>query len=236
MTPLRAATLSAHAARVAVPTYDRSALTPAVVHISVGSFHRSHQAVYFDDIAERRISSGWGVVGVGLHRPEMRDVLTAQDGLYTVVARGADGDRARVIGAIRRYVFAPEQGTAVVAALADARTRLVTLTITAHGYGGGVDGGSTAPAGAVDYLVAGLHDRRRAGLQPFTVLSCDNLPDNGVVARDAVLRAAERRDPTLAAWIGAYGAFPSSMVDRITPRTTAADRALVRQQIGRAHV
>ncbi|HEX2102071.1 MAG TPA: mannitol dehydrogenase family protein [Solirubrobacteraceae bacterium] len=232
MRPLHAGTLSAHAARVAVPTYDRSALTPAVVHISVGSFHRSHQAVYFDDIAERRISSGWGLVGVGLHRPEMRDVLTAQDGLYTVVARGADGDRARVIGAIRRYLFAPEQGTAVVAALADARTRLVTLTVTAHGYASGVDSGAAPPADAVEYLVAGLDGRRRAGLPPFTVLSCDNVPDNGVVARDAVLGAAERRDPALARWIGAYGAFPSSMVDRITPRTTPADQAFVRQRFG----
>src|SRR3954452_15814373 len=110
MMPLRAATLHRHAARgVAIPRYDRRALVPSVVHISVGSFHRSHQAVYFDDLAQRG-ATGWGLVGVGLHRREMRDVLTAQDGLYTVVARGRDGDEARVIGVITRYLFAPDKG------------------------------------------------------------------------------------------------------------------------------
>src|SRR3954468_11036953 len=106
--PLTSHNLSRHAARVSVPTYDRSALTPSVVHISVGSFHRSHQAMYFDELAERRITSAWGLVGVGLHRPEMRAALAPQDGLYTVVSRGAGGDHARVVGVIRRYLFAPE--------------------------------------------------------------------------------------------------------------------------------
>src|SRR3954471_17659475 len=101
--PLTSATLRHHSRRVRVPGYDRAALVPAVVHISVGSFHRSHQAVYFDDLAQRGISSAWGIVGVGLRRPEMRDVLAAQDGLYTVVARGAHGDEARIIGVIGRY-------------------------------------------------------------------------------------------------------------------------------------
>src|SRR3954465_6866468 len=97
-------TLPYHAASMAVPTYARAALTPSVVHISVGSFHRSHQAMYFDELAQRRITSAWGVVGVGLHRPEMREALSAQDGLYTVVVRGASGDHARVVGVIRRYL------------------------------------------------------------------------------------------------------------------------------------
>jgi mannitol 2-dehydrogenase len=231
MTALNADTLAAHGTRVAIPTYNRAALTPAVVHISVGSFHRSHQAVYFDDIAQRRISTDWGLVGVGLRRGDMRDALVAQDGLYTVVARGADGDEARVIGVIRRYLLAPEDRTMVVAALADARTRLVTLTITADGYGPDEAEG-TGPGGAIELLAEGLDRRRRAGLPPFTVLSCDNMPHNGAVARAAVVGAAERRDPRLAAWIAAHGAFPSSMVDRITPRTTDLDRDFVRRRFG----
>src|SRR4051812_42352105 len=170
--------------------------------MSVGSFHRSHQAMYFDALAERRITSAWGLVGVGLHRPEIREALTAQDGLYTVVERGAGGDRARIVGVIRHYLFAPEQREAVVAALADARTRLVTLTITANGYGG-----ERPPAPTI--LAEALERRRRDGLPPFTVLSCDNLPENGALARAAVLEAAHARDERLADWIAARGAFPS---------------------------
>jgi mannitol 2-dehydrogenase len=226
MTPLRAATLHRHAGRgVAIPQYDRRALVPSVVHISVGSFHRSHQAVYFDDLAQRG-ETGWGLVGVGLNRPTMRDALVPQDGLYTVVARGAGGDAARIVGVIRRYVFAPEDARSVVTALADPRTRLVTLTITGGGYRPGQD------RGAVRLLVDALERRRHAGLPPFTVLSCDNVPGNGGAAGAAVVGVAGERDPALAAWLEEQGAFPSSMVDRITPRTTPADRAFVAERFG----
>src|SRR4051794_31184582 len=110
--PLNGNDLWRHAARVSVPTYDRTALTPSVVHIGVGSFHRSHQAMYLDELAERRITTAWGVVGVGLHRPKMREALSAQNGLYTVVTRSPRGDHARVIGVIRRYLFTPEDAEA----------------------------------------------------------------------------------------------------------------------------
>src|SRR3954451_16650733 len=114
--------------RVPVPSYDRGALRPAVVHIGVGGFHRAHQALYFDDLAELG-ELGWGVVGVGLRRPQMGDVLRDQYGLFTVVERGPDGDCARVVGSIMRYLFAPDDPEAVVAALADRSTQLVTLTL-----------------------------------------------------------------------------------------------------------
>jgi mannitol-1-phosphate/altronate dehydrogenase len=222
--PLRTRTLAHHSRRVSVPTYDRAALSPSVVHISVGSFHRSHQAMYFDEIAERRISSDWGIVGVGLHRPEMCDVLAAQDGLYTVVARSAAADQARVVGAIRRYLFAPEDDDNVVRSLADRRTRLVTLTLTGDGYRAG--------GAAIRYLVAALDRRRRAGLRGFTILSCDNMPGNGRVARSAVLLQARALDADLATWIEDSVAFPSSMVDRITPKTTPEDREWVERRFG----
>lgn len=223
--PLTTEHLAQHAAHVAVPTYDRTGLTPSVVHISVGSFHRSHQAMYFDELAERRITSAWGLVGVGLHRPEMRAALASQDGLYTVLSRGAAGDRARVVGVIRRYLFAPEDAAGVVATLADARTRLVTLTLTANGYTG------PRPEAPM-LLVEALARRRRDGLPPFTVLSCDNLADNGALARAAVLACARACDADLADWIATHGAFPSSVVDRITPKTTPADRELLASRFG----
>ena len=245
--PLNEQTLAHHSARVAVPTYDRSALTPSVVHISVGSFHRSHQAVYFDDVAQRGLSTDWGLVGVGLHRREMQQVLAAQDGLYTVVARGRDADEARIVGVITRYLFAPERGDGVLDALADERTRLTTLTITGGGYKVDPATGAFAaddpqvradladpgrPGSAIGYLVEALDRRRRAGRPPFTVLSCDNMPGNGAVARTAVVAFARMRDETLARWIDENVTFPSSMVDRITPKTTVEDREMVERQFG----
>src|SRR4051794_41456874 len=126
MIPLRAATLNRHAGRgVAVPRYDRRALVPSVVHISVGSFHRSHQAVYFDDLAQRG-ETGWGLVGVGLNRPTMRDALVPQDGLYTVVARSAGGGAPPDFGAIRPSLFSPAEAPSVRAALAGPPTPPVT--------------------------------------------------------------------------------------------------------------
>jgi fructuronate reductase/mannitol 2-dehydrogenase len=214
-----------------------------VVHISVGSFHRSHQAVYLDDLA-RRGERDWGIVGVGLRRPELREVLSHQDGLYTVVARGAGEDEASVVGALTRYLFAPEDGAAALEALADEHTALVTLTITgtptrydlARGNSPApltspaVD--SAAPLSALGYIVEALDRRRRAGRAPFTVLSCDNLPDNGAVARMAVVSSARLRDERLGDWIEEHVEFPNSMVDRITPKTTVADREEVARDFG----
>jgi mannitol 2-dehydrogenase len=211
--------------RVSAPSYDRRALRPGVVHMSVGSFHRSHQAVYFDDLA-RSGERDWGIVGVGLGRPRLRAALAPQDGLYTVVARGADDDEARVVGAMTRYLLAPEDHAAVLDALADERTAVVTLTITACAYDAG------APAGALDYLAEALERRRRAGHAPFTVMSCDNIPDNGAVARKALVAVAARRDERLAAWVEEHVAFPNGMVDRITPQTTLADRGTVAREFG----
>ena len=231
--PLNEATLSRHARRVAVPTFDRWSLVPSVVHIGVGAFHRSHQAVYFDDLAQQGHSCDWGLVGVGLHRRGIGDALSEQDGLYTVLARDGDRSSARIVGVMGRFLFAPDNPDAVVATLAHPRTRVVTLTITAAAYGDRGDlGCAGAPRTAIGFLVEALGQRRRAGLRPFTVLSCDNMPGNGAITRDAVCSFARERDPRLARWIEAHGAFPSSMVDRITPRTTADDREMLSRDFG----
>ncbi|WNG88062.1 mannitol dehydrogenase family protein [Mycobacterium sp. ITM-2016-00317] len=236
--PLNSATLDLHAGRLSVPKYDRSALTPSVVHIGVGGFHRAHQGSYFDDLARAGLSMDWGVTGVGLHRDEMKKALVPQDCLYTVIERGADRSEGRVVGAMRRYLFAPDEHAAVRAVLADERTRLVTLTITGDGYHrnpatGDFDADSAAVRhdlqGPVSYrtawayLVDALEQRRRSGLPPFTVMSCDNVPDNGDAARTALVGFAEQRDAELARWIEQNVAFPSTMVDRITPKTTPTE-------------
>jgi mannitol 2-dehydrogenase len=225
--PLRDATLRALPPAVSVPPYDRGALRAGVVHMSVGSFHRSHQAVYFDDLACRG-ERDWGIVGLGLGRPRLRAALSPQDGLYTVIARGESADQARVIGAMTRYLFAPEDREAALDALTDERTAAVTLTITAAAY----DANAGQTSCALDYLVTALDRRRRAGGAPFTVLSCDNLRANGAVARAAVVAHAALRDAHLASWIEANVAFPDSMVDRITPRSTVADRERLARDYG----
>ena len=132
--PLSDATLRLHSRRVDVPTYDRSALGRGVVHIGAGNFHRAHQAVYFDDLARSGISGHWCVTSVSLHSPDVKHLLSAQDGLYTVVQRGHDRQNARVVGSIGAVHYAPNDGAAVRGALADPQTRIVSLTITDNGY------------------------------------------------------------------------------------------------------
>jgi mannitol 2-dehydrogenase len=242
--PLTGDTLASLGPDVAVPTYDRSALTPAIVHIGVGGFHRAHQGTYLDALA-RLGETGWGEIGVGLRSPAMRDALVPQDLLYTVVERDAHHDSATVVGAMVGYLYAPDDPEAVLSALADERTRLVTLTITGGAYPVDDDGrfrpddelradaaGSGSPSTAWGYLVAALERRRAAGLPAFTVLSCDNVPDNGAATRSAVLGVARLRSPDLAAWIAESASFPGSMVDRITPTTDDATRELVAERFG----
>nr|WP_218886081.1 mannitol dehydrogenase family protein [Kineococcus aurantiacus] len=231
---------------VDAPRYDRAALQPSVVHIGVGGFHRAHQAVYLDDLA-RTGETGWGLVGVGLRSPQMGQVLADQDDLFLVVERGGEEERARVVGVLTHYLFAPDDPGAVLDALAAATTRVVTLTITGTGYRidphtGEFDADDddlradladpATPRTVFGFLVEALDRRRRDGLPPFTVLSCDNMPDNGTAARTAVTSFARLRDGELADWIEAEGAFPSSMVDRITPTTTPGEREAVVGRFG----
>jgi mannitol 2-dehydrogenase len=245
--PLRNATLPLHSRRIDVPTYDRSALQQGVVHIGAGNFHRAHQAVYFDDLACLGISHQWGVTGISLHSRDVKDLLSAQDGLYTVVQRGHDDQTARVVGSIGSVHYAPNDGAAVRAALADPQTRIVSLTITGNGYfldpvtrefdashpdvrADLVESNSFVTAWA--YLAEALEQRRRTGTAPFTVLCCDNIPDNTQAARTALVSFAELKDPALARWIDTHVAFPSTMVDRITPQTSDSERQFVEQTFG----
>ncbi|MGK5677717.1 mannitol dehydrogenase family protein [Actinoplanes sp. URMC 104] len=236
--PLTNRTVASLADRLDVPAYDRTALTPAVVHLGVGGFHRAHQAVYLDDLA-RTGDTGWGVVGVGLRSARMRDALLPQDCLFTVVERDEHGDTARVVGSMVGYRYAPDDPEAVLRILADPRVRIVTLTITGDGYHRSDHPAVLAdlahpatPTTAAGYLVEALDRRRRRDAPGLTVLSCDNLPDNGAAARATVLGLAGLRDRSLAAWIEAHVSFPAGMVDRITPATDGAARDLVAGRFG----
>ncbi|WP_226080240.1 mannitol dehydrogenase family protein [Mycetocola spongiae] len=217
---------------VAVPAYDRSALGVGIIHFGLGNFHRAHEAMYLDRLLAAGEDPGWGICGVGVMPGDarMRDVLAAQDNLYTLVLKAGDGGlEARVIGSIARFLYAPDDPEAVLRALAAPGTRIVSLTVTEGGYRLPEAADS---AGVFALIIAGLARRRAAGIAPFTVLSCDNVPGNGDVARSVVLDCARRSDPALAEWIAAEVAFPNSMVDRITPVTTDADRALVAERLG----
>ena len=237
MTRLSEATLEALPAEVERPGYDRAAVRTGVVHLGIGAFHRAHQAVVFDD-ALRSGDLRWGVLGASLRSPGVRDQLNPQNGLYTLVVRDGFGDGLRVIGASKGVLVGPENPAALVAAMADADVHIVTLTVTEKGYrldpatGALLTGDPEvasdiadigSPRTAPGFIVAALKARRAAGLKPFTVISCDNLPHNGKRIRAGVIEMARRMDPELASWIEAEGAFPQTMIDRIVPATTPQD-------------
>jgi mannitol-1-phosphate/altronate dehydrogenase len=232
--------------RVSLPSYDRSALSPGILHIGVGCFHRAHQGAFFDELAERRISNEWGVRGLSLRNGTGREPLLRQDCIYSILQRGAAGDRVRVVGALLDYLLAPESPEAALDALSSPQTKVVSMTVTGDGYGldcaGEFDAGDpliaqdlalpTHPRSLPGYLVEGLRLRRDAGLPPFTVLSCDNIPGNGQAARRSVLSFARLRDERLADWIEQNVAFPATVVDRITPEAGPEDRLLLEQRFG----
>ena len=241
-------TLADCRAHVKVPKYPIDGVGQGIVHIGVGGFHRAHQTVYTEDWFERGGDTRWGFCGIGLlpHDARMREVLYEQDYLYTLVERGSGGDRARIVGSIVNYLFAPENREAVIEKLASSMTRIASMTITEGGYYIGSNGAFDPthsdiqhdlqhphePGCSFGFLAEALDRRRLRGQGPFTVMSCDNIQGNGDVTRKVLTAFAELRDPVLANWISARCAFPNSMVDRITPATTDEHRKLVREKFG----
>jgi mannitol 2-dehydrogenase len=250
MPSLRQQTLESYADRLPTPSYDRSALTAGVVHFGVGGFHRAHQAMYHDRLMERGEALDWAICGVGVmpFDQRMKDVMEAQDGLYTLVLKHSDGTyEPRVIGSIAEYLFAPDDPEAVIEKMAAESTRIVSLTVTEGGYNihnvtGDFDArnpdvvhdlepGAT-PRTTFGLITEALRRRRERGVVPFTVMSCDNLQGNGDLARRVFTAFARLRDGELGDWVEANVRFPNSMVDRITPVTTDADRTEVRERFG----
>jgi mannitol 2-dehydrogenase len=223
---LRASNLDAIAGRgVAVPRYDRTALEPRILHLGVGGFHRAHMALYTDEVAAA--GADWGIRGVGLLDADRRmaGVLQAQDHLYTLIERDSDGSRPRVVGSIVDYTLAAGEAGVFAERVADPGLAILSLTITEGGYS--VANGNPT----IEAIAAALDVRRTGGGAPLTILSCDNLPGNGDVARAAIASVAERHGPELAHYVETC-TFPNSMVDRITPQTTDADREWLRDEVG----
>lgn len=231
------------------PAVDPRDVTVGIVHLGIGAFHRAHQAVFTELAAAASGRNDWGIVGVTQRSASVRDQLMAQDGLYSVMERGARSAPLRVIGSVRDVLYAGADPDAVVARIADPAVRIVTLTVTEKGYrraGGGrldrsdpevmADLAGRPPATVVGQLVRGLHRRMADGGGPVTVLSCDNLVGNGAVLCGLIgdfLEALPDADAgVLADWVATSVRFPSSMVDRIVPATTAADLAEVASALG----
>jgi fructuronate reductase len=238
-------TLASLPARVRRPDYDRTAVTPGIVHLGAGAFYRAHGAVYTDAVLARE--PGWGIVAASLRSAETRDALSPQNGLYTLAVRSGEGEDLRVVGSIIKLLAAPADTAVLLAAMSDPRLRIVTLTITEKGYchdpaTGALNethpdivhdlAGQTTPRSAPGLIVEALRRRRTAGVRPFTVLSCDNLPSNGVVTKRILDRFAELRDADLGAYTRGELLAPSTMVDRITPATTDDDRARIAAELG----
>ena len=242
---LSASTVAAVPASVSRPAYDRAQVVPGIVHLGLGAFHRAHQAVYTDAV----LAAGdlaWGIVGAGLVSGRVKAALAPQDGLYTLAEMSADGEHFGIIGSIIEVLGADDLPV-VLARMAAPTTRIVSLTVTEKGYY--IDPASGAlqqhhpeivadlatprsPRTILGLIVEALRLRRQAGVAPFTVLSCDNLPHNGKRAKAAVVAFARALDAELGDWIEKEVSFPCSMVDRITPATTDADLAHVAAVLG----
>lgn len=247
MTPrLCADRLAALPPDVRRPGYDLAAVRVGWAHLGCGAFHRAHQAEFADDLLAAG-HLGWGLVGINLRAPDIEAALMPQDGLYLRIARDGDVEQRRVIGAIRKAVSAAGDSRDAIQRLADPAISVVTLTITEKGYCHNPATGALqlahpdivydraapdVPVSAPGVLVAALAARRATGAPPLTLVSCDNVPGNGRVLRDAVLGFAQLQRPALAKWIERHVAFPDTMVDRIVPATSQADRELVARTLG----
>jgi mannitol 2-dehydrogenase len=245
--PLSLAALPALPAAVARPTYARGDLSPGILHFGLGNFHRAHQAAYLDRLMNAGRAHDWAIVGAGVFDAERRgrDLLAGQDWLTTLVEQSADTTKARVLGSMVDFVD-PGDAAATVARMARPDIRIVSLTVTEGGYFLDAEGqfdpdhpairadaaAPATPRTVFGQMLAALRARRAAGLAPFTVMCCDNIPHNGAVTRAALTGLARLSDPALADWIDAEVAFPNAMVDRITPATTDRERDALARDFG----
>jgi fructuronate reductase len=233
-------------ADVARPRYVRSGIRTGIVHLGLGAFHRAHQATFTDDCLNAG-ETGWGIAAASLRNPDTRDALLPQDGLYTLALRENSDQALRVVGAINQTFVAPEDPGALLAVMADPAVRIVSLTVTEKGYTANIaDGGLQLddpgvqhdlahphrPRTALGFVAQALAMRRAGGIKPFTLLSCDNLPDNGHFLQNVLAQFAASRDADFGRYVTDTVACPSCMVDRIVPATTDADRDMVAARLG----
>lgn len=240
---------SVYAGPAYIPAYDREGVNPGVVHLGVGAFFRAHHAYYTDRLLEKGLGRDFGICGVGVLPQDvaMRDALRPQGCRYTLLAKDTGVREARVIGSIVDYLLAADDSQAVIDAIASPSTKIVTLTVTEGGYYFDPNTGEfmadhpdiahdianpMTPRTHLGLIAAALKVRRDAGNPAPTLLTCDNIEGNGHVFKRAMIDFAQLQDPDLAAWIEETVSFPNTMVDRITPRTTDADRAEVAAEWG----
>ena len=231
---------------VTLPQYSRTELIPGIVHLGIGAFHRAHQA-YYTEAVLNQFGGNWGIVGSSLRSASVRDQLVPQDCLYTLVERSGAGEKLQVIGAVKDTLVGPEDPAALVAAMAQPSIKIVSLTVTEKGYCHNPATGNLneshpdivhdlqnleKPVSAIGFIVAALKSRFDHQQKAFTVLSCDNLPNNGEVLEKVVLQFAQKISPALAAWIKTNATFPSTMIDRIVPATTDDDRREIEARLG----
>jgi mannitol 2-dehydrogenase len=245
--PLSLAALPRLPAAVARPAYARADLSAGILHFGLGNFHRAHQAAYLDRLMNAGYARDWAIVGAGVFEAERRgrDLLAGQDWLTTLVEQSADATQARVLGSMVDYID-PGDGAATVARMVRPDIRIVSLTVTEGGYFLDAEGqfdpdhpairadaaAPEAPRTVFGQMLAALRARRAAGVAPFTVMCCDNIPHNGAVTMGTLTGLARLSDPALADWIAAEVAFPNAMVDRITPATTDRERAFLAREFG----
>ena len=218
------------------PAYERSRQAAGIVHFGIGAFHRAHQAVYTDD-AMGAGDRDWGIVGVSLRSDDVAAQLNPQDGLYTVSHRTAAGTTMRMIGAVQRVLVAAQEPQAVIDALAAPTTHIVSFTVTEKGYLRAADGQldldeAKGPSSFYRFVGAALSTRKAAGLPGLTLLSCDNLANNGAVLRALMRQYLAAEHPDVAEWFDATCRCPATMIDRIVPATTDADRRAVEAVLG----
>jgi mannitol-1-phosphate/altronate dehydrogenase len=245
MEPIRLSRDALHrlAPDVRVPHYDPASVTAGIVHLGFGGFHRAHMARYTHDLLEARPDArNWAIIGAGLLPADraMHEALASQDGLYTLVERSDERETVTVVGAVTGTIYAGDDSGPLLETIDQPSVRIISLTVTDNGYclnpaTKRLDRDHpaivadlkhpTRPHSAIGILAEAYRRRWTAGRKPFTALSCDNIPHNGVVLKQAVRDFAELRDPELADWIEARARFPSTMVDRITPRTRPEDMA-----------
>jgi fructuronate reductase len=231
---------------VRCPNYDPIRTRIGIVHLGIGAFHRAHQAVYIDDLLRK--NPDWAIVAASLRSPATADALNPQDGLYTLNVSDPNGTSHRVIGSVRKVLVCPVDTEELLRVMSNADVRIVMMTVTEKGYcleaaKGVLDeahpdvmadlANPTTPNTTPGILVEALRRRKAAGVLPFTVLCCDNLVSNGRTVKRIVARMAQLLDPALGAFIDDHVAFPCTMVDRIVPPTTDADRASTALALGK---
>lgn len=231
---------------IVLPKYNRAELKPGIVHLGIGAFHRAHQAFYTETVLNN-FGGNWGIIGSSLRSASVRDQLVPQDCLYTLVERSSNGEKLQIIGAVTGTLVGPENPAALISAMSQSSIKIISLTITEKGYCHDPATGNLnknhpdiihdlqnlhQPVSAIGFIVAALKQRYDQNQKAFTLLSCDNLPNNGDVLQKVIVQFAQEISSDLANWINANATFPCSMIDRIVPATTDDDRRDIEARLG----